>query len=286
MSKSITTQLQAAMSGEYTTIATLWLLTRKDGTVMGFTDAAEDIIFEGVTYISSTGFTPTAITTTNNLAVDNLDVTGVLLTPGAILDSGNITEGDLEAGLYDYAELVISQVNYTDLTQGQVILRKGVLGQVTIQRGQFIAEVRGLAQALQQNIGRVFSASCDAELGDSRCKINLASFTVTGTVTGVTSTQQFIDTSRPEADAYFSFGLLTWTSGNNNGLKMEVKKFSVGGTFILSQAMAYPIQVGDTYSVYAGCDKTFATCKNKFNNVINFQGFPYIPGQDLLLQHG
>ena len=37
---------------------------------------------------------------------------------------------------------------------------------------------------------------------------------------------------------------------------------------------------GDTFSVFAGCDKTFATCKAKFDNALNFRGFPHLPGND------
>lgn len=285
MSKSISIELKTALGEPCTTIATLWLLVRKDGLQLGFTDSAEPINFSGVTYVSSSGFTPTAVTTTNDLAVDNLDVSGVLLTPGAVLTSNGITEADLQAGLFDYASITISQVNYEDLSQGQIILRKGVLGQVTMQKGKFVAEVRGLTQALQQTIGRLFTASCDADLGDSRCKVNLAAYTVTGTVTAVTSMAAFTDTGRGEPVAWFTFGLLTFTGGDNIGLSKEVKYFS-GGGFVLTEAMPYPIKIGDTYSVYAGCDKRFSTCKTKFNNVINFQGFPHIPGQDALIKVG
>ncbi|WP_353285542.1 phage BR0599 family protein [Wolbachia endosymbiont (group B) of Agrotis puta] len=37
------------------------------------------------------------------------------------------------------------------------------------------------------------------------------------------------------------------------------------------------ISTGDKYSILAGCDKAFLTCKNKFNNTVNFRGEPYIP---------
>jgi uncharacterized phage protein (TIGR02218 family) len=287
MTKAITTELQGHLASSGTTLCTLWKLTRKDGVVMGFTDNSFDLLYGGLNYLASTGFTPSAVSTSNDLAVDNLDVAGVMLTPGAILTSNGISEADLEAGVYDYAEIVISQVNYEDLTQGEMILRKGVLGQVSIQRGQFTAEVRGLAQALQQTLGRVYMASCDADLGDSRCKVNLAPYTVTGVVSSVISTAKFSDATRTEVDQWFQFGLVTWVTGDNVGLKMEVKSYALaGGAFVLTQAMPYPIQIGDEYTVYAGCNKTFAMCKAKFNNVINFQGFPYIPGQDQLIKVG
>ena len=44
--------------------------------------------------------------------------------------------------------------------------------------------------------------------------------------------------------------------------------------------MPRPIVVGDQVRLVAGCDKTFATCKAKFANALNFRGFPHLPGND------
>ena len=48
--------------------------------------------------------------------------------------------------------------------------------------------------------------------------------------------------------------------------------------------MPYPLGVGDTVRLTPGCDKSFATCRDKFSNGVNFQGFPHMPGTDDLLQ--
>ena len=64
---------------------------------------------------------------------------------------------------------------------------------------------------------------------------------------------------------------------------MEVKDFSAGGVFVLQQAMPNAIAIGDAYSVHAGCDKLLATCRDKFSNVINFRGFPHVPGLDRMV---
>src|SRR5262249_56713500 len=98
---------------------------------------------------------------------ENLEVEGML-------SSGFITEADIMAGKYDFAEIEIFMVNYADLTQGALKLRRGWLGEVSISRQHFVAEVRGLAQRLSQTIGDLFSPSCRATLGDARCGVNLA----------------------------------------------------------------------------------------------------------------
>ena len=34
---------------------------------------------------------------------------------------------------------------------------------------------------------------------------------------------------------------------------------------------------GDAFTVAFGCDHTRGTCQGKFNNLVNFRGFPFVP---------
>jgi uncharacterized phage protein (TIGR02218 family) len=43
--------------------------------------------------------------------------------------------------------------------------------------------------------------------------------------------------------------------------------------------------VGDIFTIIAGCDKTLAICRDKFDNIINFRGDPFVPGTDALLDY-
>ena len=264
--------LKTHYGNEVRTTCNSWKLTPADGGVMGFTDHEAALVISGVSYQPASCFARSAISARADLSVDTTDVT-------ALLDSVTITEADLIAGVYDNALIEQFSVNWQDLTQGTVMLGYGRLGNVTTHRGTFRAEVRSLSQNLQQTIGERYSRYCRADLGDARCGVNLAAFTVTGTITAVTSNQVFTDSSRAEAAGYFSYGLLTWTGGNNTGLGMEVKAFA-SGAFTLFDAMPRAVQVGDIYSVYAGCNKLLATCGGKFSNVVNFRGEPHIPGID------
>ena len=54
-------------------------------------------------------------------------------------------------------------------------------------------------------------------------------------------------------------------------------------TLTLWQPMTRPILVGDAFTVSAGCDKRFATCRDRFGNIANFRGFPHMPGNDFAL---
>lgn len=173
-------------------MCTCWRAVLQNGTVYGFTDHPEDLVVDGVIYRAATGFTPSAVVGTNTLAVDNMEVQGML-------NSDGITEGDLNAGLWDYAEIFIFQVNYADLTMGQLKLARGRLGEVTSKRNDFVAELRGLTDAYSRMIGELYSPACRAQLGDSRCGIDLSTHTVTGTVQAVSADGRVIgDSARTE----------------------------------------------------------------------------------------
>jgi len=274
--KNLDPDLQNHLNGDTTTLCTCWHLIREDGEEYGFTDHDKDIIVDGFTYAASTGFTATTVESKSDFSVDNLDLEGVL-------DSAEITESDILNGKYDYAEVEIFMVNYEDLSQGRIYLKRGRMGEVKVSRSQFVAELRGLSQHLQQHIGRLYTPSCDAVLGDSRCKKALGSFSFSATVTSVTDRQKFKCSTLAQAAGYFTGGQVTFTSGGNDDLKMEVKEFEATQV-VLALPMPNTIEVGDTITIVAGCDKTAATCKAKFNNLINFRGFPDIPGPDAMME--
>ena len=277
--KTASINLKNHLAQEVTTLATCWKVTLSNDTVLGFTDHAADLVIDGVTFQAAIGYTPSNVTTSNNLAVDNLEVT-------ALIDSSSITEADVLAGLWDYAEVEIFAVNYEDLTQGHLHQRKGHLGNVSIERSQAQAELRGMMQAYTNAIGEVTTPTCRAQFCDARCGLTAASYTVTGSITSITDTRHIADSTLTEDDDYFTYGLITMTSGNNNGLSMEIKGYTQsGGAIELVLPFPYALAVSDTYSMIAGCDKTFDTCIG-FSNAINFRGEPHIPGIDKALAYG
>lgn len=272
--RAISAGLEAHKAQAVTTLATIWKVTRTDGQIFGFTDHDQDLEVGGLTYAAATGYRRSAVRAQLGLNADNAELAGAL-------QSAAFQADDIRAGIWDYAAVEIYEVNWADLTQGTLYLNAGKLGKIKTGRGSFTAELLGLAKLLEQSVGRVFGAACDATLGDTRCGVSLAPFTRAGTVRTVTSRRVFGDHGIPTSfgDGYFNGGLLTWTGGNNAGLEMEVKTFlNAGGAFALQLPMPYAVQVGDTFSVVAGCDKTLATCKDVFSNVVNFRGFPFIPG--------
>lgn len=269
------------LSDTVTTLATCWKLTRKDGTVMGFTDFSKSLTIDGVTYQAKTGYSSTNIESSNGLAVDNLDIEGAL-------HSDAITEEDITSGKYDFAAIKIFQVNYMNLSAIPNILRTGVIGNISRGDHSFTAEIRGIAQLAQRNIGELYSDTCRATLGDARCGIDITKYTHTATVVAVGDSTFTIAANVNKAAGYFKKGLLTFTSGENNGVSMEIQTHAKDGTNDVITPflpLAAVITVGDTLKVVAGCTGAFAVCTGTFHNYLNFRGEPNIPGTDSIYSY-
>lgn len=274
--RTLLNRLQTHLDTRSTTIAYCWRILRTDGTTLGFTEHDEDISFGGVTHKASSGFTPTARQYSSDMSVDNLDVAGYL-------DSNAITEQDIANGLYDNATVEVYFVNWQDVSE-RYLVQKGTIGNVSRDRLGFVAEVRGLSDELQKVSGRIYSRTCDAEFGDSRCGVSKASYTETGTIVTTDGKHSFTTTDLSSYDSgYFSNGIITFTSGDNNNAIREVKTdISTSGIRQISlwEPLNFSMASSDTFSIVAGCNKSFETCRVKFNNLVNFRGFPHIPPKD------
>lgn len=264
----ITDKLKKHLNSEVTTFATCWKLILKDDTVFGFTDCDKDLLIDDLFYLANTGFNTSSIESSSDLAVDNLEIQG-------IVDNEMITEKDLLSGRYDHAEVFIFKVNYEDLSIGKINLRKGWLGEIRVDRNKFIVEIRGLMQALSNGIGKLYSPKCRANFGDKECKLCLKSFTKKGRIELITGDSSFYDATLKEDNGYYDYGVITFSSGKNKGLEMEVKSHHESNIDLMLP-MQYDITVNDEYFIIPGCNKDFFTCCNKFKNALNFRGEPHI----------
>jgi uncharacterized phage protein (TIGR02218 family) len=280
--KILPTGMQTHLDSGATSLCYCWKLSTVSGINFGFTSHDHDLTFDGVTYSALSGFDASAIETSLGLNVDDLEVMGAL-------SATSLNEADLATGKFDNALIQILRVNWQNVAQ-RVILASGNLGEVTRGAVGFRAEMRGLAHHLNQPQGRLYQYGCDTDVGSSRCGVNLtlAAFTGTGSVQSVPvaagNRRAFIATGLPAfASEWFTRGRLRWTSGANAGLAMEVKEHGLVNSQVAVElwlAMPRVIAVGDVFSITAGCDKQFVTCKAKFNNALNFRGFHLMPGND------
>jgi uncharacterized phage protein (TIGR02218 family) len=281
--RQIPPALQAKLDSGVTTLARCWIVTRRDGVAQGFTDHDDDIVIGAVTWRAGTGLTASEATQHLGLAVGGGEISGGL-------SADTLNEDDLAAGLYDAASVSVYLVDWSDPAL-RVLLAQGVLGEVRRDGNAFTAELRGLAHRLAEENGRLYTATCSADLGDARCKVDLtnAAYRGEGAVAALTATSSFTASGLGSfADDWFTGGKLTWLSGDNAGHAMEVKAHRVESGLValtLWQAMAHDITAGDTFAVTAGCDKRFTTCVQRFGNAENFRGFPHIPGNDFIMRY-
>jgi uncharacterized phage protein (TIGR02218 family) len=274
--RKISKQLEEHLAEEVTSLATCWKLTLKSGEIIGFTNHQYNLIIDAQLYIAASGFTPSALASNNSLAVDNMEIEG-------ILDHEILQEQDILAGVYDYAEIEVFMVNYLDHRQGKIHLKRGWLGTITVKNKRFIAEVRGITQKLSTPIGELYSPLCRATFGDTRCKVDLKQYSKKGVVTGISDKLIIFDKELKEEIGYYDFGTILFESGRNHGQQGEIKEYSPG-QITLSLPMRYDPMVGDRYIITAGCDRNFNSCCRRFNNAINFRGEPNLPGHDQLFK--
>jgi len=256
--------------------------------LLGFTDHDSPITYQGVTFQGDLGYTPSAVVNSGDLAVDNLDLYG-------LLDSLALEEQDILAGRYDYARLHLFLLDYESLADGHMSLKYGRIGEVSLQRDLYTAEFRGLAQSLDQDTIEHYMPSCWATLGNAKCGIDLTdpAHNTTGTISGLISQRQFEDTSLTGATGTWRGGILRWLTGNNAGREVEVVKHIQNDpdhgnntTVQLIEGEFGTLQIGDTYAITRGCDKSLATCRDVFANTVNFRGYPHLPGLAEMLNYG
>jgi uncharacterized phage protein (TIGR02218 family) len=281
--RSISAALQAKLDSGVTTLAQAWKLTRRDGVVLGFTDHDRDLVIDGVTYRAGTGFGASEASQRFDLSVDGGEIAGAL-------SDGALSDADLAAGRFDAAEIESWLVDWSDVAL-KLLVARGRLGEVRREGAAFTAELRGLADLLSQESGLLYTAKCGADLGDAKCRVDLGSLAYrgSGSVAAIEGTSLLVASGLGGfADGWFSAGRLSWTGGGNAGLSIEIKLHqNADGEVRLTlwQAMPEPVSIGDAFTVTAGCDKTFATCRDRFGNADNFRGFPHIPGNDFVLSY-
>lgn len=270
--------LHAHLASGLTTVARAWLLVRKDGQRLGFTDHDLPLTFEGTEFEANGGLTAGALMQTSGLAIDNTEALGAL-------SDARITEDDINAGLYDAAEVTAWLVNWTDVAQRKILF-KGHIGEMRRADGHFEAELRGLTEVLNQPQGRSYLKTCSAILGDKACKVNALdpAFAVEASLVELRDRKTLVvEGLGAFAPRWFERGLVEVTSGVAEGLKAVTRSDTAeAGRRVIGlwEPIRAELAIGDRLRLVAGCDKRSDTCQAKFNNIANFQGFPFIPGDD------
>jgi uncharacterized phage protein (TIGR02218 family) len=255
------------------TIANCIKIELQNGNVFGYTDHDITLNVDGVNYVPAPGLQKVKMTLSANAEVSNQEF------GSAWVDA---PEEDLNAGLFDSAKVEVSWASWKNPSYGKHVVFTGQLGEITWTEDGFKADIVSFMKNLGINLGNVYRANCGhvlygqggvGELG--KCGISDTNFKENGSVGTVTIPKWAFTCTTSKPDGYFDNGYMVFTSGNNNGLSAIIKSHA-GGTITLLFSTAFVFQPGDTFTLYAGCDHTLDTCKNKFNNVVNYGGFPHI----------
>ncbi len=267
------------------TLCRCWRIVRRDHVVLGFTDHDCPLVFEGIHFSARTGLECGDYDREVGFSDSAGEVSG-------ILDSEALKAADIQAGLYDDARVETWRVNWMN-TDECTLLDVGLMGPITHNDRSFHAEIRSLMCRLDESRGRLYESKCSANLGDPKtCGVHLdtPTFSVWGTVTKTDGRWSFschISDSYPAG--WFTQGHCTWVEGENRTYTGSIQDHTVlsngNHNFKLWNSSIALISIGDRIHLYAGCDKNFYTCQNKFRNIINFRGFPHIPGHDFLIHN-
>ncbi len=280
---ALSAELQAHLDSGVTTLCRAWLIERRDGVAFGFTDHDLPLRFGGVVFKPDTGLSAMALQQSTGLSVDNTEAIGAL-------SATAIKESDIDAGRFDGAEVTAWLVNW-DAPEQRAVQFRGNIGEIQRAGGAFQAELRGLTDLLNRPVGRVYQKPCGAVLGDHACGLDLSSveYRVEAAVAEVENERVFrFSTLGGFAQSWFERGRLDILDGDAKGLGGAIKVDRFVGALrevTLWEPLRADVRVGDPVRLIVGCDKRFETCKAKFSNVLNFQGFPDIPEEEWMMVH-
>ena len=254
-----------------------------NGLVVRLTRYPVDLVMSNaMVYQSGTGYDFTGYSATATMSPSAIDLEGFLGFAG-------VTRDAIASGIFDGARCYLFATNFLAPVEDYEPIVASIMGKTTLEDDKYRVEEMALVDALNQSVGKTYSAACQKTFGGQEyagCMIDLGPLTVTGTLSAVTSSSIVRDAGRSEAADYFGLGTLQFTSGLNAGLKpMEIKRHEADGTLETFEPFHYPPTIGDAYSLIPGCRKRLEDCRDKWEpilltgkgNVDNFGGFSNIP---------
>lgn len=276
--------MKSTVANYQTRVLCLRIEATDGSTIIRLTHHARDLTMSNdEVYLSLSGYDFSGYSANSTMSSSTIDLEGFF---GGI----GITRDQISSGLFDNARCFLFATNWDNPVEDYEPITKSIFGKTTIADDKYIIEEMALVDCLNQSVGKTYSAGCQKTFGGQEyagCGVDLGAITEIGTITSVTSNLVFRDSSRGEAADYFGGGTIEFTSGNNSGLSpQEIKAYAADGTITLFETFYYNVQVGDTYSIVPGCRKRLEDCRDKWDNVVNFGGFSFVPTETQYLQHG
>ena len=261
-------------STELETVATYWRIFRRDGVTLGFASHDRDIWFDGVLHRAAPGMLPSALRLTDGFSADSAEVQGAL-------SHDCIVPEDLAAGRYDGARVEVGAIDWLSLDRTR--LYSGSIGRVAEEDGRFQAELHSAKRALGRDFVPRTSPTCRARFCGPGCTLAAADFETEAAVAEVDHDANAVAFTGIVPAASVG-GRVRWIDGPQVGQSMHVSGAD-GDRLVLDAALDKRIQPGMRAILREGCDKLLATCASRFGNAANFQGEPFLPGNDLLARY-
>lgn len=242
------------------------------GSTIYLTDYVKDLVMSGHTYLSTSGYQFSGYSATADFSPAAIDIEGIAAASG-------MTRAAISSGVFDGARCYCFATDWTSPAEDEEPITALIFGKATLVDDRYKIDGTSLIDNLNKTVGDTYGAQCPKVFCGSDyagCGLSLATYTVTGTVTSVTSSVVFVDSARAEATDYFVAGSFRFTSGLNTGLSpIEIRGYAAG-TITLFEPFYYTPSIGDTYSMTRGCRKRLVDCQG-YGNVVNFGGFLWIP---------
>ena len=280
--KTLPAGLQAHLDSGATTLAWCWRIERADGAVFGFTDHDRPLAFAGTDFEPESGFAASEIRAGSDLSVDAQDAEGALTLGPHHRDRhprrplgqrrGRGLAGEL--GRAGAARADAPRRHRPDPARPARLRRRGALARAL----------------LNQTVGRTFQFMPATPSSATPAAASISTTRPsgdTGSVAAVIGDRGF----RPPRARRLRGRLVRprpsdldqrrrTPAGRAEIARHDRRSRRACGSSCF-EAPVRPIGAGDDFVVRAGCDKRFATCKAKFANVVNFRGFPQMPGDDV-----
>jgi uncharacterized phage protein (TIGR02218 family) len=249
------------------------------GTIIRLAQYPFDVKIGAHTYLS--GYDFTGIESGTTFTPSTIDLKSFIGFAGT-------TEASLQSGIFDNAKAYVFATDWNDPVVDYEPITKAVFGKLTIEDNKYTAEWMTLVDLLNQSVGDSYTSSCQKVFGGQEaggCLVDAVALRVSGTIATVTNQQLFIDPALTQDPDYFRWGKIWITSGDNAAVPPMTIKGSGGQYIALYEPFPYTVAPGDTYTIEPGCGKYLGKCV-EYDNVINFGGFTYIPGDKILKTYG
>ena len=268
-------------------LAHAWSVVRTDGQTFRFTSFDRPLVLDdGYVYTPTGSFNSSARRRENRLRDHEQEYDGHIKVGAIIAD-------DLKSGRFKEAIVTEKVIDYRVPFLGPLYTFRYWVDDVTFSEEVWTFQCSTITRFLRNPIGGVITRNCQKILGDSECTKDVSGASFTASAVAVTGMEDgdrkriiiASGLSGTFVDDWFNGGYVQFTSGSNSGFKMDIKDYTQSLRRIeLQLPMPFVVSAADQFTIVVGCNKLRLTCKDKFSNLVNYGGRPYMPGTDRILQ--